>query len=169
MSTKTISILTTLFMCLFIVSSYADDTTSNNLADLTVTVTNIKNTKCITKNTPCTLKIALFDSEKAYRKSDDDASAAFKKASIPVNSSGKIIAVFKNIPSGTYAIKLFQDVDNSGAIQTDWLGRPKEDFGFSNNIDASSGAPNFDQVKFNFDKAHANQTIKMQNALVPLK
>jgi len=70
------------------------------------------------------------------------------------------------IPSGVYAIKLFQDEDNSGELSTDWLGRPKEDFGFSNNIDASSGEPDFDQIKFNIDKTHSTLEIKMQRALV---
>jgi len=146
------------FIGLFISNAYADTVVEHDNVDLTLVVSNIKSTKG-------TIKVAMYTSEKDYRKSGNDGSNAFKKASAKIDAVGKIKIIFKGIPSGTYAIKLFQDEDNSGALSTDWLGRPKEDFGFSNNIDAKSGEPDFDQIKFTVDKTHATQEIKMQRAL----
>lgn len=158
MAKKIISIFTALFLSLFIYNAYADTVVETDTADLKLVITGIRSTQG-------SIRIALFNSEKDYRRSGDDGSHAFKTAIAKISEAGTMNVTFKNIPSGTYALKLFQDVDNSGSIKTDWLGRPKEDFGFSNNVDASSGEPDFDQVKFNFDKTHTTQTIKMQKAL----
>lgn len=151
-------VLTMFFISLFVSNAYADTVVEHDNVDLTLVISNIKSTKG-------TIKVAMFTTEKDYRKSGDDGSNAFKKASAKIDAVGTIKVVFKGIPSGTYAIKLFQDENNSGTINTDWLGRPKEDFGFSNNIDAKSGEPDFDQIKFTVDKAHSTQNIKMQRAL----
>jgi uncharacterized protein (DUF2141 family) len=154
---KKITLILAIF-ALYVGCIYADTATTDT-ANLTVQISNIRSTKG-------TIRVALFNSEKDYRKSGGDGRNAFKKINSKIGDDDTISVVFKDIPNGTYAIKLFQDEDGSGAIETDWLGRPKEDFGFSNNISAKSGEPDFDQVKFTFDQSHKKQKITMQKALV---
>ncbi len=152
-------VLTMFFISLFVSSAYADTVVEHDNVDLTLNISNIKSQKG-------TIRVAIYTTEKDYRKSGSDGSNAFKTVIAKIDRVGKIKVIFKGIPSGTYAVKLFQDEDSSGSLSTDWLGRPKEDFGFSNNIDAKSGEPDFDQIKFTVDKAHSIQDIKMQRALV---
>lgn len=146
------------FISLFVNNVYAVTVVDSDNIDLTLNISNIKSQKG-------TIHVAMFISEKDYRKSGNDGSNAFKTANAKIDAAGTIKVIFKGIPSGTYAIKLFQDENGSGTLNTTLLGTPKEDFGFSNNIDAKSGEPDFDQIKFKVDTAHSIQDIKMQRAL----
>jgi uncharacterized protein (DUF2141 family) len=60
----------------------------------------------------------------------------------------KAQCVFSNIPYGEYAIKLFHDEDADDKIQTNFLGMPTEQYGFSNNAKGFFGIPSFDKAKF---------------------
>lgn len=131
----------------------------NSSGDLTVNISNIK-------SNAGTIKIALFNTNESYRRSGNDGSGAYKTASLKISPDGTAFIIFKNLPYGIYGIKLFQDEDNSGELKTDWLGRPKEDFGFSNNIDGKSGVPDFEPVQFKVGESQTIQAIKMQRALV---
>ena len=52
---------------------------------------------------------------------------------------------------GTYAVKLFHDANDNGRLDTNWIGIPKERFGFSNNAMGRFGPPDFDAVRFALD------------------
>lgn len=65
----------------------------------------------------------------------------------------------KDIKYGEYAIALYQDVNNNGHIDKNFIGVPTEGYGFSNNIEPSIKAPSFTDCKFDYS-ASAN-TIKI--------
>ncbi|MBU0632502.1 DUF2141 domain-containing protein [bacterium] len=51
-----------------------------------------------------------------------------------VQTDAKSVEVqFENIPDGKYAIALFQDENNNHKLDKNFLGIPKEGYGFSNN------------------------------------
>ena len=52
------------------------------------------------------------------------------------------------IPHGEYAISLFVDSNGNKKIDKNFLGIPKEQYGFSNNVMGRMSAPTFDQAKF---------------------
>ena len=52
------------------------------------------------------------------------------------------------IPHGEYAISLFIDSNGNKKIDKNFLGIPKEQYGFSNNVMGRMSAPTFDQAKF---------------------
>ena len=52
------------------------------------------------------------------------------------------------IPHGEYAISLFIDSNGNKKIDKNFLGIPKEQYGFSNNVIGRMSAPTFDQAKF---------------------
>ncbi len=52
------------------------------------------------------------------------------------------------LPEGVYAICLCHDVNNDRKCNTDLLGRPKEPFGFSNNLKPKFSAPGFTETSF---------------------
>jgi uncharacterized protein (DUF2141 family) len=62
------------------------------------------------------------------------------------NSSVSI--VFKDIPTGKFAIAVFQDVNSDGILNLNFLGIPKEPYGFSTNKFGKFGPPDFEDVSF---------------------
>ena len=51
-------------------------------------------------------------------------------------------------PHGEYAIAVFVDLNGNGKMDKNFLGIPKEQYGFSNNVMGRMSAPSFDQAKF---------------------
>lgn len=155
MSRRNIVLLTILSLAIMPEAILADEIEQTGWGDLTVNITDIKNSKGV-------IRMALFDTEESYRRSGDEGLGAFRSVVSKISPDGSIQVTFKNIPTGEYAIKLYQDEDNSGTLKRDWHDRPQEDFAFSNNIDAAKDMPEFKQVKFDFDETHESQTLKMQ-------
>lgn len=59
--------------------------------------------------------------------------------------------VLGDLPSGDYAIKLFQDENDNGRIDMNTIGIPTEPYGFSNN-GGMFGPPSFEEAKVTLDK-----------------
>lgn len=57
---------------------------------------------------------------------------------------------FSNIPFGNYAVKTYHDKNENGELDTNFLGIPTEDYGFSNNADGTFGPPDFEEAMFEF-------------------
>ena len=55
---------------------------------------------------------------------------------------------FSTIAPGTYAVVLFHDENADGKFNRDWLGLPKEGYGFSNDAPTRWHAPSFDAASF---------------------
>lgn len=53
-----------------------------------------------------------------------------------------------NIPVGTYAIAIFQDINSDGKLNSNFFGAPTEPFAFSNNKFGMFGPPKFADVSF---------------------
>ena len=66
-----------------------------------------------------------------------------------------------NLPEGTYAIALFIDANENLKIDKNFLGIPKEQYGFSNNAMGSLSGPSFQQAKFEV-KGNTVQSIKLK-------
>ena len=49
-----------------------------------------------------------------------------------------------DLPPGIYAVACFHDEDGDGAFEQNFLGIPKEGYGFSNNLHPIFSAPSFD-------------------------
>jgi len=68
---------------------------------------------------------------------------------------------FVDLPFGEYAIKLYHDENGNEVFDRNFLGIPKEGYGFSNNAKGRFGPPAYDQVKFTFNEFQAEMTIKV--------
>ena len=66
-----------------------------------------------------------------------------------------------NLPEGIYAIALFIDANENFKIDKNFLGIPKEQYGFSNNAMGKLSGPSFEQAKFQV-KGSAAQNIKLK-------
>jgi uncharacterized protein (DUF2141 family) len=69
---------------------------------------------------------------------------------------------FENIASGTYALAVIHDENRDGELQTNWMGVPKEGYGFSNDAKGSLGAPSFEAASFSYNGQSLKMTIALQ-------
>src|ERR1051325_1839361 len=89
------------------------------------------------------LRVAVYD-RTSYE--GHDADPVVDKV---VNAVGPEMTVeFDDLPPGTYAIKMFQDLNRNGEFDTNFLGLPAEPFGFSNYARPLFDQPSFDAAKF---------------------
>lgn len=86
---------------------------------------------------------ALFDRKEDFLKNNKIINAAKVK---PEN--GMATAILTNVKEGEYAVSVFYDENNNGKMDTNFLGIPKEPYGFSNNSKGFMGPPKFENSKF---------------------
>jgi uncharacterized protein (DUF2141 family) len=61
---------------------------------------------------------------------------------------------------GSYAIVAFHDENHDGEFNQNWLGMPKEGFGFSDDP-STLKKPAFSDSRFNLDRPQVELTIKL--------
>jgi uncharacterized protein (DUF2141 family) len=101
------------------------------------------------------LRLAIYN-EKSF--GDDDAAPVIDRVVAATPSVQTV--VFPGIPPGTYAVKMFQDVNRNETFDFDLLGIPSERYGFSNNAKPDwmrMSPPGFDAAKIEL-KRGANWT-----------
>jgi len=91
--------------------------------------------------------IALFNSKETYFNYDEISAGA----EVPIDSSS-VTHTFKGLPPGTYAVTIYQDVDNNGEMNRSWIGFPKEPYAFSNNFRSMIRPASFKDASFLLEK-----------------
>jgi uncharacterized protein (DUF2141 family) len=72
----------------------------------------------------------------------------------------KVIVVIDSLEYGEYAVRIFHDENKNEIIDTNILGIPTEDYGYSNNASSWFGPPSWDKAKFIFNKS--DMTIEIE-------
>jgi len=68
-----------------------------------------------------------------------------------------------DVPFGSYVVSGFQDFDGNGVISGNFLGIPKEPFGFSNDAKGRFGPPKWQDAVFVFNKSNQKITLRLKN------
>ena len=104
---------------------------------------------------PGILHLGVYDSKKVFESDRGD-----KPGPQPGIVAGIVKKVSKGVfkeeikvPSGTYAIGLYIDANENEKMDTNFLGIPKEQFGFSNDAKGSFGPPSFESASFELVKS----------------
>ncbi|MEL6192151.1 MAG: DUF2141 domain-containing protein [Bacteroidota bacterium] len=63
------------------------------------------------------------------------------------SKEGKVYVEF-DLPPGEYAISTYHDTNNNDKLDRHFYGKPKEPYGFSNNVTPRFGPPKYDACKF---------------------
>jgi uncharacterized protein (DUF2141 family) len=116
---------------LLLAASFTD---SLYAADIKLSVDNITDTSG-------TLLWSMYGSKETY---DSESGPLFAGRSRVVG--GTLDVTFHNMPSGSYAIKLFHDANDNGEMDKNIVGLPQEGYGFSNNV-GSFGPASFSDAK----------------------
>jgi uncharacterized protein (DUF2141 family) len=104
-----------------------------------------------------TVKVAVANSEKNYK----DHQNPFIGLTIPI-SNKKSIAVIDELPFGEYAVKAFHDEDGNDMLNTNFLGIPTEDYGFSNDARGMFGPPSWSDAKFLLNSEQLTITVTIK-------
>lgn len=118
--------------------------------ELTLKVEGIEETKG-------SLMIAVFTNANGFP-SDDEKALLRKTVRVDQNK----MDVKLNIPHGRYAIAIYQDKNSNGKLDTNFIGIPREPYGFSNNQRGRFGAPSFDDASFLFNRQNTVHNIQIK-------
>lgn len=66
-------------------------------------------------------------------------------ASVPAQA-GETVVVLKDIPPGTWAVLAYQDENENSQLDRNFIGIPKENYGFSRNAAGRFGPPGFEDA-----------------------
>ena len=130
-------------------------TTHGAIADtLIVEVSNIKKAGEI--------HVAVYDNAEAF-----EADRGEKGGAAPGIMDGTIVMVEAGtstfeyeLPAGQYAVGIFHDVNLNNKMDNNFLGLPKEQYGFSNNARALFGPPSYEDAAFEL-KGDTKQSIDL--------
>jgi uncharacterized protein (DUF2141 family) len=100
--------------------------------------------------------IVVYDSAEAW-KGGKPVRATMASAA-DAAPSAKIIG----LPPGTYAAKVFQDVDGDGKMGLNPFGLPTEPYGFSNGALPNMGPPSFEAAAFDVKPGANAQSIQLK-------
>lgn len=92
-------------------------------------------------------------------KPKENAKPSFLKGRSPIKNK-RVEYVFKDIPCGDYAIKLYHDANMNQDLDKNFIRVPKEQYGFSN-CKGCTLPPSWEKAKFKFDKEHPSITVEL--------
>jgi uncharacterized protein (DUF2141 family) len=130
-------LLTCLFLASFnsfFVPSIAKGEASSNI---TVTIDGLKNLRG-------QICLSIFDSSRGFPSSSD---RAIQGQCLKI-SNNPLVATFRNLKAGSYAVAVIHDANSDKSLNTNVLGIPTEGFGFSRNPQILNGPPQFGDSAF---------------------
>jgi len=86
-----------------------------------------------------------------YDKKDDWLSDRYrtqKSVAVAGNRQDDKVTVDLLLPAGEYALSIFQDVNDDGKLERNFIGLPKEPAGLSNNLRPKFGPPKYKDAAF---------------------
>ena len=89
------------------------------------------------------IKIGVFNTNKNFLKEI----GSIKNYSIKVDKNTAVITI-TDLPKGEYAITMYHDENSDNECNRNFMGIPKEGYGFSNNFKPKFGPPKYNDCKF---------------------
>jgi len=115
--------------------------------DLVITITGLK-------STAGGIQIGLYNNKESFPHVDGQ----YKLFYFNVNDFSGIYTI-RDLPGGEYAVAIFHDKNSDKICNTNFLGVPKEGFGFSKNFKPRFSSPDFKECKIDLD---SNMTIAIK-------
>lgn len=109
-------------------------TASSGQASVEVVVTDVR-------DATGTIMVALFQDPETFLKKP--YSGKMTKA-----VEGQVHVTFDNVAPGEYAASIIHDANDNRKLDSNFIGIPKEGFGFSNDAMGTFGPPSFAKAKF---------------------
>ncbi len=103
------------------------------------------------RNSEGTISYAVYTESEGFLKLEN----VYRSDSIKA-VQGTTHLVIENLPKGDYALAVFHDENGNAILDTNWLGIPREDIGFSNARMKTFGPPSFEECTI---PVHENSSI----------
>jgi len=103
------------------------------------------------------LRLSLYDQSGWSKDEDTPIASANVPAVMPATT-----VILPDIKPGVYAIKLFQDANDNGKFDQNFIGMPLERYGFSRDARPFLSAPGFSHTKFTVTDGANEITIRLQ-------
>lgn len=133
-----------LLLLLFVSFTVISRVTENKLS---ITITGLNNNKGH-------VLISVYKDGVGY---PEEVDKAVRRAKLTITNKTATVS-FAGLASGNYAIAILHDENDDGKMNSNFLGIPKEGYGFSNNVMGSFGPPAFSKASFQYN---ANQSKKI--------
>ena len=101
--------------------------------------------------------VLVFNSPKGWA---EDRQTALKDITVPAHQ-GTVTITIPGLPAGEYAVAVVHDVNKNHKLDKNFMGKPTEQWGLSNNPHAVLKTPSYDSCKFTL-KGDMELHIKMQ-------
>jgi len=101
-------------------------------------------------------RFALDNSEFIYESED----TVWIGKILPIENN-KAFVVIDSLKYGEYAVRVFHDENKNGDIDTNILGIPTEDYGYSNDASGWFGPPSWEKAKFLFNTSEMKIQIEV--------
>ncbi len=96
------------------------------------------------------VRVCLFDNK------EDFFGSALRCFDVPApNDSTTVKVSFDGLEEKKYAVAVYQDFNQNSILDRNWLGLPKEPYGFSNNPSTFFGPPGFSRVAFHLHQSNS--------------
>jgi uncharacterized protein (DUF2141 family) len=103
--------------------------------------------------------IGVFKDDESFQKEKSFMEKRFVKSGI----SNREMRVQFSLETGTYGLSLLDDENSNGKMEFNFLGIPKEGFGFSDYYHKGIKKPKFDSYKFSINKDQTKRiTIRIR-------
>ena len=137
-------LITSLVIAIFFVHSIS----TTYAGDLTVVVENIKSDQG-------NVRAALFNSARDFPKTLSSGQFIAAK-------TGSVSFTFKDLPAGQYAVSTFHDLNSNDKLDTNFVGKPVEPYGFSRDARGTFGPPPFDDAVIQVGESAKTITISVK-------
>jgi uncharacterized protein (DUF2141 family) len=112
------------------------------------------------RNTKGNLGTILFSSPDGW---PEDEAKAFRHGPSPIDAASRTaIAVWSDVPPGDYGVAVIHDENSNHKMDRNFLGIPKEGFGFANNPHVALSAPSFQAAMVHVVCPATDVTIHLQ-------
>lgn len=103
------------------------------------------------------LRVLLFDRDEGF---PSNADMALRRISVPMQSfSGGVR--FEGLPFGSYAVGVYQDMNDNRRLDKNLMGIPSEPVAVSNNPRIRFGPPKFSAARFDFTSTDTSILIRL--------
>ena len=85
--------------------------------------------------------------EESFAAAEGESRAHAVQVVLPARE-GSVTFTPDALPDGTYAVQVMHDVNGNGELDANFVGMPKEPWGFSNNARGNFGPPQFADTQF---------------------
>ena len=92
-----------------------------------------------------------------------DGEESLFAATVQPIRDGQAVARFEDVPAGPFAVAVFHDKDVDGKLDSDLLGIPSEDYGFSADARDMFGPPSFEEARLELAAGESKQiTVRVR-------